>query len=836
VIREAIHLADKRGHLFAALTALGMTCSLAGHAQTVPRPWPPVPQPPLSGKTELVVGVSINGTAQPGGEHIIALTDGRLAASAEAIQHWRLSIPAIRPIPFGGENYYPLDAIPGLHYNLDSATQELKITIPPANFLSSVITGVNGMQTAPKASLGGFFNYDVLAEHDSFTQAGVQTTGTLGTLSTTQSSRSGSGLFETGLFDSWGVGTSTFLWQNPIPAGTPRHVTRLETAWTYENPASMSRYQLGDNITSTGTWGRAVRFAGLQWRRDFNTQPGFITFPQPSLTGLAAVPSTVDVYVNNSKRSSEGVPVGPFQLNNVPVITGTGDVKLVVTDLLGRQQVITEHYYASQSLLRKGLSDYSFEFGGVRENYGILWDRYGQSFGEATYRYGLSDSFTGELRTEALSTQKTAGLGGVYVWPAVGTFTAAVAGSHESDGDGRMGMAGVEHISQTVTWSVQDLVGSPRFTELGWVTDAPGVTGATALTSLPGLPVATNLPAYRPHRIQSLLVGVPVLGLGGMLSFSNVNQTFYGQAGTRVLSLNYSRELPGAFFFTIYGSRSRTTGATPNFFAGFMLSKSLSSNTSASLQTNRQNAGSDHILQVQKNLPSGPGTGYLLLGDQGLNKRQEADGYWQTSVGTFTAGASHAANLTTTRLGATGGIAFLGGSAFLSRYIYNSFAVVDAGGYPDVRVYYENRLAGRTGSDGKLLIPQLLPYQPNRISVNPSDLPIEAQINNPEVMVTPALRSGAYVKFPVKTVHGGTLTIVLDDGSYLPVGSYVVIHNQPEKYPVGRDGKVFLPSLTRRNELFAAWNHQACEITVYVPANSPPLADLGRYVCRGVKP
>lgn len=829
-IREAI-LAYRPGSLFAALALLGMTCGLAAHAQTAPRPWPPVPRPPLSGKTEVLLGVSINGAVQPGGERIIALSNGRLAASVQAVRRWRIRIPAIKPIPFGGENYYPLDDIPGLHYTVDSAAQELKITIPPANFLSNRISEARPLQAAPAASPGAFFNYDLLTQRNSLTQ-------TTGSLTTTQRTRNSNGLFEVGLFNSWGVGTSTFRWENPIPVGTPRHVTRLDTAWIHEDPASMSRFQLGDNITSTGTWGRAVRFGGLQWRRDFDTQPGFITFPQPTLTGVAALPSTVDVYVNNARRSSTGVPVGPFQLNNVPVITGSGDVQLVVTDMLGRQQVLTEHYYASQSALRKGLSDYSFEAGGVRENYGLFWWRYGQPFGEATYRYGLSDSFTAELRTEVLSTQKTAGLGGVYVWPAVGTITGAIAGSRERDGAGRMALAGVEHIGRTVNWSVQERAGSERFTELGWVTgpaDAPGVTGATALTDIPGLTVATTT-AYRPRRIQSALLGVRLPGLGGTLSLSGVNQTYYGQPGTRVLSVSYSRQLPGAFFFTAYGSRTRTTGITPGYFAGFMLSKYLGADTSASLQTTRQNAGSDHILQVQKNLPAGPGVGYLLMADQGLNKRQEADGYWQTNVGTFSAGVSHSANITSTRLGASGGVALLGGSAFLTRYIYNSFAVVDAGGYPNVRVYYENRLVGRTDSDGKALIPQMLPYQPNRVGVEPSDLPIEAQLDTPEMLVTPALRSGVYVKFPVKTVHGGTLTVVLQDGSYFPVGGHVVMLNHAEEYPVGRHGKVFLPDLGRTNKIFVVWHHHACEITVNVPPKSPPLADLGRYVCKGVKP
>ncbi len=816
---------NKLGHLLATLTLLGLTYSIA-HAQTTAQPQPTAPQPPASGKGELLLGVRINSAVQPESERVITLSNGRLAGSAEALQHWRLRIPAVRPILYDGQNYYPLDTIPGLHYQVDEATQELQITIPPSAFLPSDISQESpAFQGNPDVSPGGFLNYDLLTQRNSVTQASNLATST---------SSTSNALLETGVFSQLGVGTSTFLWETPA---TPQHFTRLDTAWTHDDPESISRFQAGDNITSSGTWGRAVRFGGLQWRTNFDTQPGFVTFPQPTAAGIATLPSTVDVYVNNAKHLSQGVSPGPFEITNVPVINGAGDVQLVVTDLLGRQQVITQHYYASRSLLREGLSDYSYEAGVVREDYGLYSNHYGQSFGEATYRHGVNDHFTSELRAEVLSKQQTAGLGGFYLWPSLGTAQAALAASHEADGNGGLAMVGIEHLGQGLSWSAQEQAASPRFTELGWVTGppgAPGVTGVTQATAVAGITGVTT--SFRPHRIQSLFVGFPIAGLGGSMSLSNVNQQYWaGQPGTQLWSINYSRNLPWNLSFAAYGTRSTTSGSNPSYFIGFMISTYLGDRTSASLQANRQRTGSDGILQVQKNLPEGPGFGYRLMADQGISKRQEADGSWQTDIGTYIAGASHQTDISSTRLGASGGIAFLGGSAFLSRRINDSFAVVDTGGYPDVRVYNENRLAGTTDSGGKALIPRLRPYQQNRISVAEDDLPIEAQLDTRELLITPALRSGAYAKFPIKTIHGGTLNIVLEDGSYFPAGGKVVMLDHSEEYPVGQHGEVFLPNLGKTNRLYVVWQQQACEITVELPPNSPPLADLGRRICRGVK-
>lgn len=779
------------------LTLLALAASGIGYAQAAAEPKPATSaSQPANKKTsytceaEMLLSVRINGISYLTCEHITRLNNGRLAANTEALQHWRLRIPAVEPIPYEGESYYPLDAIPGLRYQLDEAAQELQLEIPLADFVSSNFDETTELQRYPQVAPGGFFNYDLLTQQSN----GSQTSN---------------GLLEAGIFNRHGVGTTTMLWQD---RGMPHSLTRLETAWTRDTPESISRFQLGDSTSRGGTWGRAVRFGGLQWRSNFDTQPGFVTFPQPSATGIAALPSTVDVYVNNTRRLSQDVQPGPFEISNVPVITGAGDVQLVVKDMLGRQQIITQPYYASQSLLRKGLNDHSYEIGFARQDYSLLSNHYGQPFAVATHRYGVSSRFTRELRAEALPNQQTAGLGGVYLWPSFGTAQSALAASHGPDGEGALFMAGVEHISRGFSWSAQDQISSPHFTELSWV------SGNT-----------------RPRRTQSLRLGFSTGDQGGgSLSLNHVSQQYWGQSGNRIWSINYSRNLFHDFHLLLYATNSRSESNTNRSF-GFNISHYFGDRTSASAQINRQNAGNDSQLQVQKNLPEGPGFGYRLTAQEGLNRRQEANGSWQTNSGTYTAGASQQPGSSSTRLGASGGVAFLGGAAFASRRINDSFAVVDAGGYPDVRVYYENRLAGTTGSRGQALIPHLRPYQKNRISVEEEDLPIEAQIDQRELLVTPALRSGSYARFPIRTVHGGTLSIVLEDGSFIPSGATVTLLNREEEYPVGLRGEVFLPELAESNELLVTWKAQGCQIDIKLPPDSPPLADLGRHICKGVK-
>ncbi len=112
-------------------------------------------------------------------------------------------------------------------------------------------------------------------------------------------------------------------------------------------------------VVGAGRCASAV-FSG---RLIFPLQPGFVTFPLPGISGEAALPSTVDLYVDNALRMRRQVPSGPFSIQDLPVTTGQGDARLVIRDILGREQVITQPFYATSRLLKQGLHDYSYELG-----------------------------------------------------------------------------------------------------------------------------------------------------------------------------------------------------------------------------------------------------------------------------------------------------------------------------------------------------------------------------------------------------------------------------------------------------------------------------------------
>ncbi|MEI2684790.1 fimbria/pilus outer membrane usher protein, partial [Erwinia aphidicola] len=110
-------------------------------------------------------------------------------------------------------------------------------------------------------------------------------------------------------------------------------------------------------------WSSSVRLGGIQIARDFSVRPDLVTYPLPSFSGQAAVPSTVDLFVNGYKTSSNSVQPGPYSLTNMPFVNGAGNAVVVTTDAQGRRVSTTLPFYVASDLLKSGLSDFSFSAG-----------------------------------------------------------------------------------------------------------------------------------------------------------------------------------------------------------------------------------------------------------------------------------------------------------------------------------------------------------------------------------------------------------------------------------------------------------------------------------------
>ncbi|EEB80237.1 hypothetical protein GPB2148_3051 [marine gamma proteobacterium HTCC2148] len=265
----------------------------------------------------------------------------------------------------------------------------------------------------------------------------------------------------------------------------------------------------------------------------------------------------------------------------------------------------------------------------------------------------------------------------------------------------------------------------------------------------------------------------------------------------------------------------------------------LGDRTNASINTSAKQGREQARLQVSRSLPAGSGLGYRLVTEAGDSDRRAAEVSAQNQVGTYILAADQLQGQTAFRGSATGGLAFLGGSAFLSRRITDSFAVVQVPDYSGVGIYADNQLVARTDADGNALLPRIRPYQKNLVRIEQADLPLDAQIDAIQLDAVPYFRSGLLLSFPVKRSRGALLTVILENGEPLPVGAQVQIvggnTKDNEVFPTGLRGEVYLTGLATNNRLRVTWLDQNCEFMLPYPESTEPLPHLGTYICTGLE-
>jgi len=755
---------------------------------------PSAPSKPLAaarGVEELLLQIDVND--QHLNDTVVALRspDGKIAVQGESLDRWRLRRPDVAPQTFRDASYYPLDAIAGLTYTFDSAKQQLSISAPPQAFTSSnLLNAATNYPPPTPSSFGGFLNYDLFTSHGGGTSQY-------------------SGQFELGIFGGSGVFTTNQLVQN-IDSQTSS--IRLDTAWRSDFPDKLTTLVLGDTINVPATWGRAVRFGGIQYGTNFTTQPGFISFPSIAANGQAALPSTVDVFVNNALVAQKQVPPGPFSISNIPAVNGSGNVQLVVRDLFGREQIITQPFYASVNLLKEGLDEFSYEAGWERDNFGIDSNDYGPALASATFRRGMTDQLTAEVHGEAMRDLFVGGAGASYLWNEIGVFSGALAGSGGAGNAGGLASVGFQRLTSTVSLTAAGAWSSRNF----------NLVGAT-----PDNPV--------PLRLWTVSAGYQADQYGSF-GVTYIAQDFrQGKPNEHLLSAAYSVRLgPWAFFNVIaaktFGATGGTTiSATITIPFGERASVSAGYNASRSSTQGNSSYGS---FSAQQSLPFGEGYGYRVVAQ--TNDQYEASGAYQNNIGTYSVGVSQFQGTTTTRADIQGGIGLVGGHPFLSRQITDSFAVVRVADYPGVNVLQDNQPAGRTGADGYAVLPSLRAYDINPISIDQNSLPLDAEVDKLKIDVVPYYRSGLLIDFPVRRSHGATLHITLDDGAPMPSGAIVRIVGRDEGFPVALRGEAYLTGLEQHNRLRATWKGKSCEFDADLPKGADLLPDLGIFACHGV--
>jgi outer membrane usher protein len=748
----------------------------------------PLLQPVLAREpTEAVLEVSVNGTS--GGETLVVLRGegNEVWLLGEDLARLHLKRPTTPPLVVGGHQYYSIAAIDHSRIDIDESSQHASLTVPASAFEATRLHTTSAAAAAiTPAEPGAFLNYQLSGQH-------------------VEGDTSGGALAELGIFASPGVFTNSGI--ERTAAGVSQGV-RLDSTFKHDFTGRLETLALGDAISDPGSWGSAVRYAGIHWGTNFGIRPDLITTPLLTAGGTAVVPSTVDVLVNGQRVSSQEVPAGPFIIDRLPVVTGAGDVRLIVRNALGQEQTITEPFYSGPSLLAAGLSQYAVDVGVARENYTLTSFDYGSAVASASYRRGLTDWLTfeghGEMQSgdaHALGFDLASRAGN---W-GIASLTLAEGGSgHES---GLLSGLSLEHRGRRLSLLLSTLYAGDGFHRIG--DTAPGVA---------------------PFKSRSLAqVGVNV-GHSDSLSIAWVAQTYRASPAQQVLSASYSRRIGASGWLALTATRTSGAQASNGAYLNYTLALAQRRTLSTDALAGNVPGQPRHevLMTLAQNAPVGPGDGWRI----GAASTGDYDASWQHGADAFDMQLQAARNVGESgqRGLLRGAFTLLDGDFRPTRTVTGSFAVVDVAGLPDVPVYLENQLIGRTDDSGRVMLHDLRSYEPNRVSVAPNDLPLDTSIAGDRIVLLPPYRSGVVARFPITRSHGGTFRLVTPRGEPLPAGALVRFNGGT--FPVALDGLTYVDTLDHGTVGEASWGEsQHCRFRMPAPPPGDPLPDMGTIVC-----
>jgi outer membrane usher protein len=744
--------------------------------------------------------VLINGARA--GDWVLLDVGGVLHATADALEEWRLLRSTDeKGVSYRAQPWYPLSSIPGYEAQLDSASQTLNLRFSPAAFAATRLT--QPLEERPPVTpplTSAFANYDLSYTHTAV--RGLASSAELGALA------------ELGFSGTRGVLTSTHVARNlnDDEALGPRSTRRLETAFTRDFPDDNTSLRLGDSSTRPGMWGRQLYFGGVQFGRNFALSPGFITQPIPVLAGQSTAPSTVELYVNDALRQTSQVPSGPFTIDNFPLLTGTGQARLVVRDVLGRETVLVQNFFTSSSLLKAGLSDWNVQAGAVRRNLGVDSANYGSRFASGHLRYGASNDFTLETQAETSRMLRGGGVGlsAALFNQALGQAAIALS-DDEGAGRGALWMLGAEHLTLRHGFTLRGEAATREYRRVGQ-------EQAQA--------------AYRRQLLASYTYFSESFGHFGVAA---ARAEIYDAGTVKTYTANYSMRIGGQASLTF--SATRVSGASSGGSSfGVNLLVPLDGRVTMAGSTTHRAGKLDAYVSASRSLGAESGSGWRALAGRRLGEEYGEGGvYHQGSHGLVTADVSASRQQQTARLGAQGGLLFTDGEVFASRKLQESFALVEVPGYAGVGVGFQSTVLARTDDNGRALVPRLMPYRRNAIRLDPSELPISAELDTIEMIAVPPARAGVKVAFPVRSGRGALLSIRLEDGQPAPAGAEVELAGDSREFFVARRGEAFVTGLRERNTLRLKWKGQRCELEVALPEGArDEIARLGPYVCAGV--
>ncbi|OON41967.1 fimbrial assembly protein [Izhakiella australiensis] len=699
-----------------------------------------------------------------------------------------------------------VSATSGMQAHYDSNRQRIMLTVPPGWLPAQTLNSQTrrGPRYPGRSSEGVLLNYDFYTSHTS-----------------AQGTRL-SAWNELRLFGERGQFSSNGVWQQQLTGPTfdqPAGYLRYDSWWANENEQKALSWRVGDLTTNALGWSSSVRLGGVQFARDFSVRPDLITYPLPTFAGQAAVPSTVDLFINGYRSSRNQVQPGSWFLTNMPYVNGAGDAVIVTTDAVGRRVTTTLPFYVSSDLLKAGLSDFSLSAGALRQNYGLKSFDYRSAAANGSYRYGLADWLTLESHAETAENLMLGGAGAQFKPGAFGTFNGSLTRSQMSGAQGTQYGWGYQYNNRRFSIGTQQVIRSAEFSNLALYGDRQdnnrfgGSSQFTLSRRSAQYSASLSLDSY------------------GSLGAAYIDITSSSGERTSLWNMSWSISLWESSSLYVSASHDQQQDSWSGAIS-LVIPFSAQGNASISMERDRQN-GYTQRLSLSHAMPSDGGLAWdASWARQSSNSDYRQAGLnWRNNNVELAGGYYGDDRYSTTWGDMMGSLVFMDGHLFSANQVNDAFVLVKTG-YPNIKVSYENQLMGQTDERGYLLVPRVSAWYPAKYDIDTLDLPATMSIPNVEQRFSVRRQSGYLLNFPIESLRAANIILQDSQGDPLPVSS-VVSGSDRQSGVVGWDGITWLEGLQTENPLRVVTpDGRSCEVTVKITdAASSTLNTYGPFVC-----
>lgn len=575
-------------------------------------------------------------------------------------------------------------------------------------------------------------------------------------------------------------------------------------------PQIKSELTVGQSFTN-GNLFDSFSYTGLELATDNRMRPQSLQGFAPAVRGVANSNARVKIIQNGFVIYETNVSPGEFVINDLYATGYGGDLTVEVTEANGSVSTFIVPFATVPGLLRPGQVDYSIVSGKLRGD-----NTSSDIFVQSTVQYGLSNILTPFVGIQ-YSNKYQSGLLGFAVNTQIGAFSFDMASSKATlENDQTYNGARAR-----VTWNKDINATGTNIALAGYRYESQNYLSLYEASTYNDH-YLFNGGAVNPRRSQYVLTVNQNLADYGTVYASGSLQTWRDNLpDTKQLQAGYMNSFKGiGYSFTyIKMYRNGEQGGDNNYMFNVSVPFSIwypDQNTILSSSVTHSDANQRWANNTSVSSSFGEDNSVswnATVSDVG-NSNSSFSGNIQKdlSSASVNAGYSQGHGYKSLSAGASGAFVVYEGGIIPSRYLSETFAIVEADDAEGASISTWSNIA--LNKNGQAVVPSLMPYQYNTIYLDSENLNTDVDIDNNMVKIAPYAGSAVLVKFNTQKGNNITYRIILQDKTSVPFGADIYDEDNNKVGLVGQGGLVHFISQSEKGTVFVKWgdkNNQRCK-------------------------